>query len=211
MPPPARERVFRVLHLEDSELDHELLVAHLARGGLQRRRRARIDSGSAPSSTRSTTPWDAVISDYNLPGFSGLVALELLKASGARRSRSSSSRARSARTPRSRRCATAPATTCRRAHLARLVPALLHAVDAAETRRARVARRPRAGRIEAAPARARAAPADQRRARARGDRARDPRRRRRLAHRAQVRPRLDRAPLERAGGRLRASARRSRR
>ena len=30
----SRERVFRILHLEDSPVDHELMVAHLARGGL---------------------------------------------------------------------------------------------------------------------------------------------------------------------------------
>ena len=79
MPSSARERVFRVLHLEDSELDHELLVAHLARGGLNAQTR-RIESESAFLEALDE-PWDAVVSDYNLPGFSGLVALELLKAS----------------------------------------------------------------------------------------------------------------------------------
>ena len=34
MPPVTRDRIFRVLHLEDSELDHELLLAHMVRGGL---------------------------------------------------------------------------------------------------------------------------------------------------------------------------------
>ena len=33
MPSSGRERVFRVLHLEDSELDHELLLAHLRVAG----------------------------------------------------------------------------------------------------------------------------------------------------------------------------------
>ena len=74
MPSSARERVFRVLHLEDSELDHELLVAHLARGGLNAQTR-RIESESAFLEALDE-PWDAVVSDYNLPGFSGLVALE---------------------------------------------------------------------------------------------------------------------------------------
>ena len=79
MPSSGRERVFRVLHLEDSELDHELLVAHLARGGLNAQTR-RIESESAFLEALDE-PWDAVVSDYNLPGFSGRVALELLKAS----------------------------------------------------------------------------------------------------------------------------------
>ena len=34
-PTPARRSPLRVLHLEDSELDHELEMAHLRRGGLQ--------------------------------------------------------------------------------------------------------------------------------------------------------------------------------
>ena len=69
----GRERVFRVLHLEDSELDHELLVAHLVRGGLNAQTR-RVDSESAFLEALDE-PWDAVVSDYNLPGFSGLVVL----------------------------------------------------------------------------------------------------------------------------------------
>jgi len=79
MSAPVRDRVYRILHLEDSEPDHEVLVAHLARGGLHTQTR-RIDSEAAFLEALDE-PWDAVVSDYNLPGFSGLVALELLKAS----------------------------------------------------------------------------------------------------------------------------------
>ena len=43
MPQPARRAELRVLHLEDSELDHDLTLAHLARGGLKAHVR-RIDS-----------------------------------------------------------------------------------------------------------------------------------------------------------------------
>jgi len=135
MPPSARERVFRVLHLEDSELDHELLVAHLARGGLNAQTR-RIDSESAFLEALDE-PWDAVVSDYNLPGFSGLVALELLKASmreipfilvsGEIGDDTAVEAMRNG-----------ASDYLQKNHLARLVPALLHAVDAAETRRARV-------------------------------------------------------------------------
>ncbi|MDE2625527.1 MAG: response regulator [Burkholderiales bacterium] len=129
---PARE--LRVLHLEDSELDHELMRAHLARGGVQVQLR-RIDSEAAFLSALDRD-WDAILSDYNLPGFSGLVALDLLKASGrdvpfilvsgeigedtaveAMRNGASDYLLKN--------------------NLSRLVPALLHAVEASDTKRAR--------------------------------------------------------------------------
>ena len=130
------ERELQILHLEDSELDHELTLAHLARGQLSARVR-RIDSEAEFLGALDERTWDAIISDYNLPGFSGLVALDLLKASGrdvpfilvsgeigedtaveAMRNGASDYLLKN--------------------NLARLVPALLHAVEATETRRARV-------------------------------------------------------------------------
>ena len=139
MQPPAHqaksERALRVLHLEDSELDHELTCAHLQRGGLRVKIR-RIDS-EIEFLAALDQDWDAIISDYNLPGFSGLVALDLLTARGldipfilvsgeigedtaveAMRNGASDYLLKN--------------------NLARLVPALLHAVEATETRRARV-------------------------------------------------------------------------
>jgi signal transduction histidine kinase len=135
MPIPLTPRELRVLHLEDSELDHELVRAHLVRGGLNVRLR-RVDS-EAEFLAALDQEWDAVISDYNLPGFSGLAALDMLKASGrdvpfilvsgeigedtaveAMRNGASDYLLKN--------------------NLSRLVPALLHAVEAAETRRARV-------------------------------------------------------------------------
>ena len=77
---PASQRKLRLLHLEDSEPDHELMLAHLRRGGLKVEVR-RVDSEAAFRRDLAR-PWDAIISDYNLPGFSGLVALDLLRASG---------------------------------------------------------------------------------------------------------------------------------
>ena len=79
MPMASTDRELRVLHLEDSELDHELMVVHLMRGGL-RVRALRIDS-EGDFIAALEQPWDAIVSDYNLPGFSGLVALDLLAAS----------------------------------------------------------------------------------------------------------------------------------
>ncbi len=83
MPPYApTEKHLRLLHLEDSELDHQLMVAHLRRDGLVAEAK-RVDSETAfLQELEAEPPWDVVISDYNLPGFSGLVALDLIKASG---------------------------------------------------------------------------------------------------------------------------------
>ena len=135
MSAPPRDRVFRVLHLEDAELDHELMLAHLVRGGLNAETR-RVESEAAFLEALDE-PWDAVVSDYNLPGFSGLVALELLKAhardvpfilvSGEIGEDTAVEAMRNG-----------ASDYLQKSHLARLVPALLHAVDAAETKRARV-------------------------------------------------------------------------
>jgi signal transduction histidine kinase len=135
MSAPPRERVFRVLHLEDSELDHELMVAHLARGGLNAQTRRVETEGEFLEALDE--PWDVIISDYNLPGFSGRVALELVKTnardvpfilvSGEIGEETAVEAMRSG-----------ASDYLQKSHLARLVPALLHAIDAAETKRARV-------------------------------------------------------------------------
>lgn len=133
--PAPSQRELRVLHLEDSELDHQLALAHLTRGGLHVKVQ-RIDSEAA-FLTALNREWDAIISDYNLPGFSGLVALDLLKARGldvpfilvsgeigedtaveAMRNGASDYLLKN--------------------NLARLVPALLHAVEATEMRQGRL-------------------------------------------------------------------------
>ncbi len=134
-PTPAG-RPLRVLHIEDSELDHELTLAHLRRGGLAVQTR-RVDS-AADYRAALQEEWDVILSDFNLPGFSGLVALEMLKESGrimpfiivsgeigedtaveAMRNGASDYLLKN--------------------NLARLVPAVEHAIEANETRRARLA------------------------------------------------------------------------
>ncbi|TAK81871.1 MAG: response regulator, partial [Aquabacterium sp.] len=76
----APPRVVRLLHLEDSELDHLLMLAHLQRGGIEAQA-VRIES-ERELLEALLEDWDVVISDYSLPGFSGLTALEMIKASG---------------------------------------------------------------------------------------------------------------------------------
>ncbi len=124
----------RVLHLEDSELDHELAMAHLRRGGLEVETR-RIETRQEFQEALGER-WDVILSDYNLPGFSGLQALQMLRDSGrplpfilvsgeigedtaveAMRNGASD--------------------YLLKANLARLAPATDHAIAAARTRRAR--------------------------------------------------------------------------
>lgn len=76
-PAQAAVRRIRLLHLEDSELDHALVVAHLRRGALQLDE-CRIET-RAEFTQALQQPWDVVLSDYNLPGFSGLEALQMLR------------------------------------------------------------------------------------------------------------------------------------
>lgn len=131
MKPTAAERCLRVLHLEDSELDHALTLAQLRRGGLEVEM-TRIDS--EPEFLRALEqPWDAVISDYNLPGFSGLVALDLLKAGGHAVPflLLSGEIGEDAAVEAMRNGAS---DYLLKNNMARLVPALLHAVEASETR-----------------------------------------------------------------------------
>lgn len=132
MPSTAR---LRVLHIEDSELDHDLAMAYLRRGGLEVDTR-RVDT-EAEFRAALKEPWDAVLSDYNLPGFSGLTALEILNQSGlvlpfilvsgeigedtaveAMRNGASD--------------------YLLKANLARLAPALEHAIESTENRRLKV-------------------------------------------------------------------------
>ena len=85
MPTSDAPRLLRVLHIEDSELDHELMVTQMRRAGLTvhtRRVETAAQFDAALAEGDGDPPWDIVLSDYSLPGFSGLVALEMLKARG---------------------------------------------------------------------------------------------------------------------------------
>src|SRR5439155_2309820 len=129
---PPRE--LRVLHLEDSELDHELTLAHLARGGLRCTAR-RVDS-EVEFLAALAEDWDAIISDYNLPGFSGLVALDLLKAQG-RDTPFVLVSGEIGEDTAVEAMRNGASDYLLKNNLARLVPAIFHAIEASETRRAR--------------------------------------------------------------------------
>ncbi len=69
----------QILLVEDSPDDAELLLQELLRAGLAPQLH-RVDSASGMSEALARKSWDMVISDYNLPGFSGAEALQLLRA-----------------------------------------------------------------------------------------------------------------------------------
>ena len=72
--------MLQILHLEDSEDDHALVVLQLRRSGLAAQVH-RVDTLAAFEAALDG-PWDAIVSDYNLPGFTGLDALACLRLSG---------------------------------------------------------------------------------------------------------------------------------
>ncbi len=74
-------RSLRVLHLEDSVDDHELLMVQLQRS-LCDVHCVRVDTESQYRDALEQAQWDVVLSDYRLPGFSGLAALSILRGMG---------------------------------------------------------------------------------------------------------------------------------
>ncbi len=73
-----KNRHFRVLLAEDSEADAELLKRHLSKGHGDPFTVERVaDRGQFESRLREG--WDAIVCDYNVPGFSPMEALKLLE------------------------------------------------------------------------------------------------------------------------------------
>jgi two-component system, cell cycle sensor histidine kinase and response regulator CckA len=71
----------RVLLVEDSEFDAELLVRHLRSHGYQTQHQ-RVASQPEMEKALSEQAWDVVLCDYQMPDFSVLPALALLKRRG---------------------------------------------------------------------------------------------------------------------------------
>ena len=136
MAPSPRQRSLRVLHLEDSEVDHVLALAHLTAGGRAvQTLRVETEAGFVAALEED---WDAILSDYNLPGFSGLAALEILKASGRLLPFIIVSGEIGEETA-VQAMRNGANDYLLKSNLARLSPALDQAIEANETRRARVA------------------------------------------------------------------------
>jgi protein-histidine pros-kinase len=71
----------RLLIIEDSEDDALLVVRELRRAGYNVTFE-RVETAAAMAAALRRETWDLVIADYNLPEFSGIGALELLKSTG---------------------------------------------------------------------------------------------------------------------------------
>ncbi|TAK84210.1 MAG: EAL domain-containing protein [Betaproteobacteria bacterium] len=71
----------RLLLVEDSENDAKLVVRTLKRGGFDVRSE-RVASAATMVAALERQAWDAVISDYNMPQFTGLDALNILRFTG---------------------------------------------------------------------------------------------------------------------------------
>jgi PAS domain S-box-containing protein len=74
-------QALRILLVEDSEDDAELLLRQLRRSGYEPSAH-RVASAEAMIAALAEGPWDIIISDYVMPGFGGLEALELFHEKG---------------------------------------------------------------------------------------------------------------------------------
>ena len=79
--PAAPSRSLRVLFVEDSPLDHELLLHELQRQHFVISHE-RVESGEAMGRALDKGGWDLVLADFQLPSFSGVAALELMRERG---------------------------------------------------------------------------------------------------------------------------------
>lgn len=79
--PDTAEEPIRLLVVEDSELDYELLLRSLRRQHLAPDS-VRVEDESGLRAALGAGPWDAVISDHHLPRFSSGEALRIVRASG---------------------------------------------------------------------------------------------------------------------------------
>ena len=75
------DKPLRCLIVEDSENDALLVVRQLRSGGYDVTWE-RVETAEAMRAALDRKPWDIVLADFKMPRFSGLAALELLKASG---------------------------------------------------------------------------------------------------------------------------------
>jgi CheY-like chemotaxis protein len=71
----------RVLIVEDSQDDAELLLRELGRGGYEVSCE-RVDTRDSMEQALAQRTWDLVVGDYSMPHFSGLDALQALRAKG---------------------------------------------------------------------------------------------------------------------------------
>ncbi len=78
---PAPATALRLLLVEDSEADAELVLRALRRGGYDVTS-VRVETEEQMRAELARAEWDIVIADYHLPTFNGMAALTLLQSSG---------------------------------------------------------------------------------------------------------------------------------
>jgi two-component system cell cycle sensor histidine kinase/response regulator CckA len=71
----------RVLHIEDDEQDVALMARHLSRAGYDPTTR-RVETAESMKAALESEEWDLVLSDYSMPNFHALAALQVLQATG---------------------------------------------------------------------------------------------------------------------------------
>ena len=71
----------RILIVGDSEADAELMLRELSRGGYDPVAE-RVETADALRAALDANTWDVIVSDYEMPRFNALEALEIVKASG---------------------------------------------------------------------------------------------------------------------------------
>ncbi len=76
---PARRAGLRLLHLEDDEADAALIAACLEQGDILCEL-VRVDTREAFEAEVQRGGYDAIFSDYKLPGYGGAAALEFARA-----------------------------------------------------------------------------------------------------------------------------------
>jgi two-component system cell cycle sensor histidine kinase/response regulator CckA len=74
-------RSLRILQVEDSADDAELILRQLRQGGVEIQA-LRVETAEAMREALETGEWDIIFSDYQVPGFGGLEALHVLEDSG---------------------------------------------------------------------------------------------------------------------------------
>lgn len=80
-PSPAPATPLRLLLVEDSAVDAELVLRALARGGYDVTS-VRVETEEQMRAELARVEWDVIIADYHLPTFDGMAALKLLQSSG---------------------------------------------------------------------------------------------------------------------------------